>query len=151
VLRSLYLDLDRCNTSVTSPTLRFTRSSFRLCFRSGLYSPLLVGSTARLLASLLLLHALCLLPFDRQPSHLVYKPSTLAFCGGRLLACFSLLRSVASHLPFEHNAASVSLCVILSKSGCPFFDHRTSLSCDPLLQNNFSRRLLCSAFYLTKN
>jgi len=104
-LRSLHLDLDGCNTSVTSPTLRFTRSSLRLCFRPGLCSPLLVGSTVRFLAPLLLLRALRRLPFDRQPSHPTYKLPLSPFSDG----CFLLVSASSAASPRTYRLSMMSL------------------------------------------
>jgi len=78
-----YLDLDRCNTSVTAPTLTvYNKLASSSAFASASRSPLLVGSTVRFLASPLLLYALRLLPFNRQPSHLVHRISTSAISSG---------------------------------------------------------------------
>jgi len=99
--------------------LRFTQACLLRCLRFGLHSPLLVDSTVRLLAPLLLLHALRLLPFDRQPSHLVYRLSTPTNWCSRL-SCFSLLRRVASYLPFELDLrAGLPLCWIATKQFQP--------------------------------
>jgi hypothetical protein len=92
--------------------LRWFASSIAMPFgfRFGLCSPSLVGSTVRCLATLLLLHALRLLPFDRQPSHFVYRLSALTISSVRFFpasaSCVSSLRPYRLSLIFA--------------LGCPF-------------------------------
>lgn len=86
------------------PLLRFTPTRYPRCLRFGLRSPLLVGSTVRLLASPLLFHSLRLLPFDRQPSQLVCRFSALTFSGARVsptsASCVASLRTYRLSLIF---------------------------------------------------
>jgi hypothetical protein len=96
----------------------------------------------------LFFYALCAAHPFRQPSHLTYKPSALTFLWRSLLVCFSLLRRVASYLPFEFDVALVSLRAIYPALGLPSSEYQAVLSpcSESTKQFQPSLTLLCIFF-----